>query len=90
MNTFGLSGYQVIVDANRTDAKTVRRSWRERLFSRPWRPFAGTKTIRVPSLNVVLIGRTMIIHPAVLARLRESGVLSDARRDEGGIPAWAR
>lgn len=93
MTTLGaarLSGYRVIVDANLTDAKTVQRSWRERLFTRPWRPFRRAKTIQVPSSNVVLTGRTMILHPATLAQLRASGVLSDARRDDDGIPPWAR
>lgn len=27
------------------DSQSVRRSWRERLFSRPWRPWAATKIV---------------------------------------------
>lgn len=47
---------------------TVRRSWRERLFSRPWRPWISTKVIEVddPETPVVwMVDRRLMMHPAV-------------------------
>ncbi len=51
----------------------VRRSWRERLWSWPWRPWRATKTIvpQVPSKSFYLIGNdTVLCHPAQVAELR--------------------
>lgn len=48
---------------------TVRRSWRERLFSRPWRPFVATRTVvpKVPYRGAMRIGpNTLLMHPATL------------------------
>ncbi len=47
---------------------TVRRSWRERLFSRPWRPWIATKVIEVddPETPVVwMVDHRLMMHPAV-------------------------
>ena len=35
-------GYRVVIVP---DAQGVRRTWRERLFSLPWRPWASTKVV---------------------------------------------
>lgn len=33
-----------------SDYKTVRRSWGERLFTRPWRPLVATKQVHDPQI----------------------------------------
>ena len=52
----------------------VRRSWRERLFSRPWRPWKATKTItpQVPMKGgYCLADGTLVMHPETLRRVKE-------------------
>lgn len=54
------------------EIREVRRSWRERLFSWPWNPIRGTKTVsvQVPSRQIVQLGRNrFLIHPAMKAEL---------------------
>jgi hypothetical protein len=56
---------------------TVRRTWRERLFSRPWRPLVATRTVvpRVPYRGAMrLDARTLVMHPQMLRELRKSGI----------------
>lgn len=51
----------------------VRRTWRERLFGRPWRPFVRMRMIvpRVPHPGAVqLDARTLVMHPVTLRQLR--------------------
>jgi hypothetical protein len=52
----------------------VRRGWRERLFSRPWRPFKRTRNEvpKVPMKDVYRLARgVFLMHPAVAAELRK-------------------
>jgi hypothetical protein len=45
---------------------TARRSWRERLISRPWRPFVASRVVvpKVPHPGAVQIGPdTFLMHP---------------------------
>ncbi len=52
---------------------TVRRPWRARLFSRPWRPWVGHTIVipQVPATRAYRIGdRTLVIHPAHLETLK--------------------
>lgn len=54
---------------------TVRRSWRERLFSRPWRPFVTTRTVipKIPYRGAVRLNQTTIVmHPATVLELKKS------------------
>lgn len=47
----------------------VYRTWRERLFSRPWRPLVATRMVtpRIPYRGAVSIGQnTLVMHPATL------------------------
>jgi len=51
----------------------VKRSWRERLFSRPWHPFTTTRTITpvIPYKGAVqLDANTLIMHPETVKQLR--------------------
>lgn len=54
---------------------TRRRTWKERLFSRPWRPWKSTITERplVPDREVYCSGLdTLVMHPVVAAELRRA------------------
>lgn len=53
---------------------TVRRTWRQRLFSWPWRPWKPTYTItpRVPYQGVLRIDdTTLVMHPQTLQQMRQ-------------------
>src|SRR5690349_17553698 len=39
------AGMSVVVNEELAQTKTERRSWSERLLSRPWRPWRATKTV---------------------------------------------
>lgn len=73
-----LNGMEVIVDANIVKPgvnETVSRTWRDRLFSRPWRPWVKTKTVRGPERpGWVIIGGRLYCHPAVFAELKAISV----------------
>ena len=52
----------------------VRRTWRERLFSRPWRPLVATRTVipKVPYQGAVRLNEwTIVMHPSEVLRLAE-------------------
>ena len=56
------------------DPVEVLRTWKERLFSRPWRPFKATKTVipKVPMPPVYLTGDgTVYAHPEIAAQIRK-------------------
>lgn len=76
MISYEWSGRRVITTVYLTVAgepMTVRRSWRNRLFSRPWRPWKSTYTYtpQVPSPEVLLVGDTFYVHPATWSNLCE-------------------
>ena len=50
----------------------VRRAWRERLFSRPWKPWRATRTVipQIPDPHAMLVGNLLIMHPDTWARMR--------------------
>lgn len=53
----------------------VRRTWRERLFTRPWRPLRATRTVvpQVPYEGAVQLNATTIaMHPAIVRKLKAS------------------
>jgi len=51
----------------------IERSWRERLFTRPWRPFKKTRTVimRVPRDDaLVMDDGSLVMHPQTAAKVR--------------------
>ena len=59
--------------------KTVRRTWKERLFSLPWTPLIKLKEItekiqtQLPDPNLYVIGNTIIVgHPSTVLKLKKS------------------
>ena len=70
-----VGGFQVVEDLSMTEPGEpyeVRRSWKERLFSRPWRPMRATRTLvpQVPSRKVILFGQKIIAHPSVVKEIK--------------------
>lgn len=52
----------------------VKRSWRERLFSRPWRPLLPTRTVvpKVPKREAMLLSDgSLVMHPEIAKMLRQ-------------------
>jgi hypothetical protein len=51
----------------------VRRTWRERLFSRPWRPLRATKLFvpQVPMKTAMRVGNTLYMHPVTARAMRQ-------------------
>jgi hypothetical protein len=71
MNTF--NGLRVMVSAHAEkdgDPVVVRRSWRDRWLSWPWRPWVAQRTHipRVPAMFQTREG--LLVHPALIPALR--------------------
>jgi hypothetical protein len=81
MNDFRLNelrGLKIIESVYLTepgDPIEVRRSWKERLFSRPWHPLKKTRTFipQVPMRGAYRLGNdSVVMHPAMAAKLRHA------------------
>lgn len=76
MDTF--NGLRVIESVYLTEAGEpyhVRRSWKERLFSWPWRPLTRTRTIvpQVPMRGGYRLGNNVIVlHPETIRQLEQT------------------
>ena len=67
----------------------VKRSFKERFFSLPWRPFKSEKTVipQIPDPKVLIMGDTVVMHPAIFDAFQKelrltplcSGMFSDRR-----------
>lgn len=53
------------------EPKQVKRSWKERLFERPWRPFKKFKTIMIPSEKIYEVGGAFICHPEMKQKIEQ-------------------
>jgi predicted membrane-bound mannosyltransferase len=74
-----LTGLRIIESPllTKDEQRTVGRPWRERLFTRPWRPWQATKTVTVlvPSDQILRTpDNVLIMHPATADRLRATFV----------------
>lgn len=73
-----MNGLRVIESVLLTEAGKpyeVRRPWRERLFSRPWRPLQATRTVtpQIPMQGgYQLANGTLVMHPETVRRIRET------------------
>ena len=65
-------GVRVIESVYCTKNVWVPRTWRERLFTLPWRPLRKMKYMTVPDPALYAFRGGMVGHPATVARLRES------------------
>lgn len=52
----------------------IRRTWRERFFTRPWQPLKTTRTVvpKIPCKGALQLGNTIVIHPATYEALKHS------------------
>ncbi len=65
MDTF--MGMQVITSIHCTETIEVKRNWRERILSRPWRPWRRIRTDYLPTMYRMKIPPTGYTPKAVLA-----------------------
>lgn len=65
------TGINVVVSDNMTHTKRVRRTWRERWFSRPWRPWQRFKAVP-DKPKFLLVGSRLITSPLGADMLRKS------------------
>lgn len=67
---FFSSTFAVERDGDRPEK--FKRSWKERLFSRPWTPWVTEKTIMVPNYKPAIyrVGDKIVYHPALEDRVR--------------------
>lgn len=70
-------GYRIIEDRNMVidgDPYEKLRGWKERLFSRPWRPFKKYKTIipKIPNPEIIVTADCYIMHPEIAKKLKTS------------------
>lgn len=77
-----LKGERFIPDRNMTESRVeeVKRTWPERLFSRPWRPLKSHKfiTISVPSRKVIRLRGDYFAHPDLIAEIAAQCVKEEA------------
>jgi hypothetical protein len=60
-------GYKVIESRHMVVTEAIQRTWRERLFSRPWRPWRKTRIICKPDPNVYILDESQIVvHPEIM------------------------
>ena len=79
------SRYKIIEDINMVDIKTdlIHRSWKERLFSIPWKPWIKIKVVKrnIPKqefyfMNNLMGEKVIVCHPFMVERLKRLAKLS--------------
>jgi len=79
-----LGSIRVIFTAHCVQKETMRRTWKERILSSPWRPWVAIKEIDAPAMYLItpsIEEQYIVCHPAMKEKLLE--VLSD-----GGWYIW--
>ena len=72
-----INGLRIVEDPNMTIAGKpyrVKRTWRERLFTKPWKPLWRYRTIvpQVPRKEIFMApGNLAIMHPVIAMKLKE-------------------
>ena len=54
-----------------TRVEAVRRTWKERVFTRPWRPWRKIKHVTGPDPDMMRVNGMYYGHPATVAKLRK-------------------
>ena len=72
-----LNGYKIQPEAiacSEVVHREVDRTWQERWFSRPWRPFKKTRTVTetVASDRVLVIDGTIFCHPDLAEKINQA------------------
>ena len=71
---FGVKIIESLLMVEDGEPYEVKRSWRERLFSRPWRPLLPTRTVipKVPKREAIrLPDGSWVMHPEIARMLRQ-------------------
>lgn len=66
---------KVIISPYVSDTKIVRRTWKERLFSLPWRPFRQMNV--VDSQKIYQVGDQLIVSPKTHSDLVRQGLVKN-------------
>lgn len=74
-----IGGYRVVTNTSLVMHVEKRRTWQERLFSWPWRPWQAMQWTWVPDTRITFDKNTIYCHPAMLDHIR-------AAFDEKGNP----
>lgn len=61
---------KIIIDKHVSDYDQIKRTWKERLFSRPWRPWVSKKSVHNP--KIYRAGDTIICSPKTEANIRSA------------------
>lgn len=78
MNPLMFYCYRVVTNPilTKTETREVKRTWKERLFTRPWTPWKvmRTETHQVPDRDVLVdkINRVIYAHPVVVKEMNEA------------------
>ena len=88
-----LYGIPVYTNPNLVRYHTVQRTWRERWFTRPWRPRQRTKVVTMPADEAYLVnpgqlrwgmrGPCIVVHPAYLEQWQALGKAQQAAVNAG-------
>ena len=62
VDLLSLQGLNIVADIYISDYELVRRSWYERLFTRPWKPLVKYKSLYLPPMNILADG-TILVSP---------------------------
>lgn len=79
MNKLIIDGITIIPDVHMYDYVTRQLSWKERLFSRPWRPLQKTKQIYDPTAFV--FDDQVIVSYEMFAKLQREPEMIDKIKD---------
>ena len=63
-------GLRIHESPNSYEVQIIKRSWRERLWSWPWRPWVVTKVFHKPAMYQ--IGNTIVAHPSLMSQIRDA------------------
>jgi|TARA_A100001391_G_scaffold33224_3_gene17985 hypothetical protein len=70
-----VNSYRIVEDINLTETESYEkvRSWKERLFTFPWKPLQKVKVCHkvVPSKEVFVTDNMLVCHPFVAQELRK-------------------
>ena len=74
-DSLAFAGIEIVVSEHAYKTEDVARTWRERLFSRPWRPRRKWRTVRIPQFYKMHMCPgavpTIVMHPDLYAQLPE-------------------
>lgn len=75
-NPHSYDGLRVVRDSRLTKAGNpyeVERTWKERLFTRPWEPLKATRTVvpQIPSDQFIFTKDCIVCHPEMVSKLGE-------------------